>query len=357
MALRVALVGGPMYDGLYSMLPRGTEVVLHADHPTLNRAVADLLAEGIRIDLLSTHSKYAPSQAPWLQPLDPAVADGMANRAVDLCTFEGALLCVPRNIDVRVMWVRRDLVDRAPATWAELLASDAVFGFTGRESGLFGTFFEYVAAHGGDVFDAALKPTLATPLGEEAVHALCRLAGRAPADLPSWHYDQVDAALARGDVAMAATWPGGYGPLRSAPVYDRLEPHAYLAGPAGMRSYSGCHGWAIPRTCGDVAAATALIGELSTFEAHARDAESGTVCARVDAFAAVRPLDDVDERRLEITRATVEDGMITYPPLPRFPDIEDAAWTSINAALRGEITPADAVRRMQTSAEGALAGD
>ena len=57
MALRVALVGGPMYDGLYSMLPEGTEVVVHADHPTLNRAVADLLAGGTRIDLLSTHSK------------------------------------------------------------------------------------------------------------------------------------------------------------------------------------------------------------------------------------------------------------------------------------------------------------
>jgi multiple sugar transport system substrate-binding protein len=354
MALRVALVGGPMYDGLYSMLPEGTEVVVHAGHPTLNRAVADLLAEGARIDLLSTHSKYAPSQARWLQPLDPVLADAMAKRAIDLCTFAGDLLCVPRNIDVRVMWVRRDLVDPAPATWADLLASDAVFGFTGRESGLFGTFFEYVAAHGGDVFDAELKPTLATPLGEQAVDALCRLAARAPADLPSWHYDQVDAALARGDVAMAATWPGGYGPLRSAPVYDRLEPHAYLAGPAGMRSYSGCHGWAIPRTCGDVAAATALIRELSTFEAHALDAMSGTVCARVDAFAAVQPLDDIDERRLEITRATVEDGMITYPPLPRFPEIEDAAWTSINAALRGEITPEDAVHRMQASAEAAL---
>jgi multiple sugar transport system substrate-binding protein len=343
-----------MYDGLYSLLPKGTEVVVHADHPTLNRAVADLLAEGTRIDLLSTHSKYAPSQAPWLQPLDPALADGMANRAVDLCTFEGALLCVPRNIDVRVMWVRRDLVDRAPATWAELLASDAVFGFTGRESGLFGTFFEYVAAHGGDVFDAALKPTLATPLGEEAVDALCRLAGRAPGDLPSWHYDQVDAALARGDVGMAATWPGGYGPLRSAAVYDRLDPHPYLAGPVGLRSYSGCHGWAIPRTCGDVTGATALVEELSTFDAHALDAESGTVCARVDAFAAVQPLDDTDARRLEITRATVEDGMITYPPLPRFPQIEDAAWTSINAALRGEITPKDAVDRMQATAEAAL---
>ncbi len=174
------------------------------------------------------------------------------------------------------------------------------------------------------------------------------------ADLPSWHYDQVDAALARGDVAMAATWPGGYGPLRSAEVYDRLDPHPYLAGPVGLRSYSGCHGWAIPRTCGDVAGATALIEELSTFDAHALDAESGTVCARVDAFAAVQPVDDTDARRLEITRATVEDGMTTYPPLPRFPEIEDAAWTSINAALRGKITPKDAVDRMQATAEAAL---
>ena len=61
-------------------------------------------------------------------------------------------------------------------------------------------------------------------------------------------------------------------------------------------------------------AATALVEQLSPFDAHALDAESGTVCARVDAFAAVEPVDATDARRLEITRATVEDGMITYPP-------------------------------------------
>src|SRR5215510_11665489 len=114
MALRVALVGGPMYDGLYSMLPADAEVVVHADHPTLNRAVADLLAEGTRIDVLSTHSKYAPSQARWLRPLDPRLGEGLAPRAVELSTVRGDLLCVPRNIDVRVMWARRDLVDPVP---------------------------------------------------------------------------------------------------------------------------------------------------------------------------------------------------------------------------------------------------
>ena len=62
-----------MYDGLYGFLPDDVEVVVHADHPTLNRAVAAMLAAGERIDLLATHSKYAPSQAAWLRPLDDVV--------------------------------------------------------------------------------------------------------------------------------------------------------------------------------------------------------------------------------------------------------------------------------------------
>ncbi len=214
MALRVALVGGPMYDALYALLPEDAEVVVHADHPTLNRIVAEMLGAGARIDVLSTHSKYAPSQAQWLRPLEAELASGLATRAVEMCSFAGGLLCVPRNVDVRVLWARRDRLPDPPSTWAELLASPAVFGFTGRESGLFGTVFEHVASHGGALFDDAGRPTLDTPLCTDAVAALCALAARAPAQLPTWHYDDVDAALARGEVDMAATWPGGFDALR-----------------------------------------------------------------------------------------------------------------------------------------------
>jgi len=357
MALRVALVGGPMYDGLYSMLPASTEVVVRADHPTLNRSVAAALEAGERLDVISTHSKYAPSQARWLTPLDPALASEQAPRAVELCSFRGSLLCVPRNVDVRVLWVRRERATEPPRTWAELLASTAVFGFTGRESGAFGTFFEYVAAHGGDVFDGDLHPTLDTPLGREAVEALCTLARRAPGPLAEWHYDEVDAALARGDLDISATWPGGYEALRASAAYPHLEAHTYLAGPAGLRSYSGCHGWAIPRTCGDVRGAQELVEQLSSFDAHARDAASGTVCSHVAAFAAVHPVDATDARRLDVIRTTIAEGMITYPPLAHFPAIEDAAWTSISAALRGELRPDEATARMQASAEAASPGD
>ena len=211
--LRVALVGGPMYDHLYTMLdPAAVEVVIHADHPALNREVAALLAAGERLDVIATHSKYAPSQALWLHPLEGLVdTDALAPLAVDLCRFDDVLLCVPRLIDVRIMWSRHD---SPPSTWQALADSDVVFGFPGRESGLFGTFFELVVGAGGRLFTDDGRPSIDSPAAVAAVQLLCRLAARARADVPDWHYDQVDAALLDGRVDAAGVWPGGWGRIR-----------------------------------------------------------------------------------------------------------------------------------------------
>jgi multiple sugar transport system substrate-binding protein len=357
--LRVALVGGPMYDHLYRAFPPGgVEVVVHADHPTLNREVARMLAAGERIDVCATHSKYAPSQAQWLRPLDDLIDGGvvepLAARAVDLCRFEGAQLCLPRLIDVRVLWVRADRVTNVPDTWAELIDSDVVFGFPGRESGLFGGFFELVVAHGGELFDAQLHPTMATPEAEHAIEMLCRLAARAPRDLVDWHYDQVDAALLDGRVDAAAAWPGAWGAIRASDVADRLTPHLYPSGPAQRVSYAGCHAWAIPNTCGDLDGAAAFVQRLLSAELQAADAAGGNMCAHREALTRVAPVNDVDRQRLEITRRTIEEAMITYPPLERFPEIEDAGWSAIRDALRGRLSPGAAARAIQTAAEGVL---
>lgn len=357
MALRVALVGGSMYDGLYRVLDGlGVEIVVHADHPTLNRAAAERLALGERIDLLSTHSKYAPSQGRWLRPLDELLDSRvllqLAPRAVELCRFDGALLSAPRNIDVRVLWANQRLVRgrRVPESWARLVDSGMAFGFPGRESGLFGTFFELVTASGGTLFDAALRPTLRTPEAAGAVDTLVRLARNAPPDLPQWHYDQVDVALGDGRVALAAAWPGATAALRAAPCGADLVPHPYLSG----RSYAGCHSWAIPTTCGDVDAAVRLLERLCSAEANTLEAASGAVCAHVEAFAAVRGADEIDACRLAITRETIRSGMITYPSLARFPEVEDAGWGAIHRALRGEIGSGAALAEMQAGAERVL---
>ena len=348
-----------MYDHLYDAFASGdVEVVVHADHPTLNREVARILAAGERIDVCATHSKYAPSQAQWLQPLDDLVDPGavtpLARRAVDLCRFEGLQLCLPRLIDVRVLWARTDRVPSVPDTWDALVDSDIVFGFPGRESGLFGGFFELVVGSGAALFDAQLRPTMATPEAEQAIETLCRLAARAPRDLVDWHYDQVDAALLDGRVDAAAAWPGGWSAIRASAIADRLAPHLYPAGPTRRVSYAGCHAWAIPQTCGDLDGAIALIERLIGGELQSIDAAGGNMCAHRDALARVEPANDVDRQRLEITRRTIDEAMITYPPLARFPEIEDAGWSAIREALRGRQSAQAAARAIQAAAEAVL---
>lgn len=339
-----------MYDDPYRLLPDDVEVVVHTDHANLNDAVAELLARGETLDLISTHGKYVPSQAAWLRDLhgivDAEVLAGIAPAALDLCSFRGALLCLPRNIDVRVLWWRTDRLAAAPTTWAEVIASGEPFGFTGYGSGLVGLFYELVVSAGGALFDDDVRPTFFTEAAHLAINQLVALAAQAPADCSSWGYDDVDDALLDGDVSMAAAWPGGTARIRASALSPRLRPARY---PGGL-SYSGCHGWAIPQTCRDVDGALDLLSRLSGPEATALEMARGTVPANVAALAARQPDDAVDAERLAVTIDTIATGMLTYPPLAGFPTIEDAGWAALGDAAAGIIDADTALRRLQAVA-------
>ena len=79
--LRAAFVGGPMYDPLYAAVPAleaqtgvHVEVVAQLPHPELNAFVRRAFENGEALDLISTHTKYAPSQTAWLLPLDELIS-------------------------------------------------------------------------------------------------------------------------------------------------------------------------------------------------------------------------------------------------------------------------------------------
>ncbi len=157
-----------------------------------------------------------------------------------------------------------------------------------------------------------------------------------------------------GRIDAAGAWPGAWGAIRTSPVGDLLEPHPYPAGPVRRVSYAGCHSWAIPTTCGDRDGAVRLLALLAGRDANAVDAAGGSLCAHRGALAAVVPDGPTDERRLAITRQTIDEAMITYPPHPRFPELEDAGWGALHDALVGDRTPADAVMHIQAVAEQVL---
>jgi multiple sugar transport system substrate-binding protein len=146
------LIAGPAYDPLYQCLPAFTEatgvtvsVAFRGDHPALNRHLAS--SSSVPYDLVSTHTKYAPSQLSFLAPLDGLIDEAMLHDFVpmvlEMAQVGGSLYGLPRNIDVRLLHYRTDLIVSPPATWNGLLElarrhnsppSTTVFCF-GRESG------------------------------------------------------------------------------------------------------------------------------------------------------------------------------------------------------------------------------
>jgi multiple sugar transport system substrate-binding protein len=307
--LHLALISGPQYDGLLEVLPafeKQTGYRLHIDvrlpHVELNERMAkDLGTQNGRYDLVSTHTKYCPSQAEHLISLDELVNKDELNdfvpRVLELCRFandthptQEKLMQLPRNFDARLLFYRADLID-APQTWDEAEAlmvkhkRDGFYGFAfpGRHSGLFGTFYELLGMAGGDLFDAELNPIFNSAAGEWSlsylykVHSVDRVT---PPDLlENWYYDEISGRFRDGDVLMVGDFPGFYGLYQkreTCAVFDQFDVTVYPAGPAGIRkSYAGGHSFAIPKAARDPEGALALAKYLTSPEVQWQEASVG----------------------------------------------------------------------------------
>ena len=122
---------------------------------------------------------------------------------------------------MKLLLYRTDLMSGAPSSWEELgeeaarLNAGGHYGFVfpGRESGLFGHFFELQAMAGGEMFEESGPPAprLDDEAGRWALELLKDLYERAaPEETPDWHYDEVAACFREGRAAMSTDWPGGF---------------------------------------------------------------------------------------------------------------------------------------------------
>lgn len=386
--IRALLVGGPMYDGLYARIPefeersgQRVEVVARLPHPELNARAKESLGGGVDdLDLLSTHTKYAPAQAAWLTPLDgliePDALVDLLPRPLELARVAGQLLQFPRNLDCGLLYYRRDLFEsaalraefeetrrrllRVPETWDELLevaiflSARGVHGFLfpGRDSGLFGLFYQVLVSAGGDLFDSDLRPVFDSAAGYYAANLLAELHHRrrtTPLELPHWHFDEVSLAFRRGEAALVADWPGSdhlYRDPRTSAVADRTGLARLPAGFGDRRAaYAGCHSFAIPKRARNPEGALSLLHFLTSRESQLDEAERGALPVRRSAFAAMREAAESDPRkarRLDLLAQTSDD-LIIPPRFAAYPDCEDAIWRGLQKAMTGVLSPRGAM--------------
>ncbi len=381
--LGILVVGGPMYDPLYSRLREfeeregiGVEVAVAPSHPDLNERIEEEFGSGVAsYDLISTHTKYAPSQREWLTPLDEDLdrsqLENFTQRTLELARIDGLLYGVPRNLDVKLLYHRADLVPEPPSSWEELrdeaarLRSNGLYGFVfpGKESGLFGHFFELHAMAGGQMFEeeGPPAPRLNDEAGLWALTLLKDLYERAaPEETPDWHYDEVAACFREGRAAMSTDWPGGfytYVDPEQSEVTDNFEVALYPEGRAGRFIYSGSHTFAIPHTVRDRPAAVELLRFLTSRESQAFEARLGTLPARSDSLGDARAgaeTGSLAERRWGLLEEAQEAALIP-PKHPNYPAVEDAIWQGIREALLGKDVE-EALRDTEEAARRAAEG-
>jgi multiple sugar transport system substrate-binding protein len=382
--LRVLLVGGPMYDPLYGRLlefeaEHGLEVeaVVAPTHPDLNERIEEEFGSGgARYDLISTHTKYAPSQRRWLTPLDddlsPAELAPFSGRPLELARIDGALYGVPRNLDVKLLLYRTDLMEDQPSSWEDLretasrLLSDDLYGFVfpGKESGLFGHFFELHAMAGGRMFedDDPPVPRMDDEAGRWALGLLKDLhENAAPKETPDWHYDEVAACFRGGRAAMSTDWPGGfytYVDPEGSEVAGRFDVALYPEGSAGRHVYSGSHSFAIPASVRDRPAAVELLRFVTSRESQAYEARLGTLPARGDALEDARAEAEPGSlagRRWDLLERAQEAALIP-PKHPNYPAVEDAIWEGIREVFLRNRGVEDALRETEAAAGRAARG-
>lgn len=361
--LRILLVGGPMYDPLYSRLKEfeeregvEVEIVAALAHPDLNERIENEFSSGTAsYDLISTHTKYAPSQMQWLTPLDDDLEfrelEPFNPRTLELARINGSLYGIPRNLDVKLLYYRTDIMDAPPHSWDTLLetaarlksAEHSGFAFPGKESGLFGHFFELHAMAEGKMFESEGPPIprMNDEAGRWALGLLKDLYERtAPPETPNWHYDEVAACFRQGKAAMSTDWPGGFytylDPKQSA-VVDSFDVTLYPEGRAGRYVYSSSHTFAIPSTVRDRSAAVELLRFLTSRGSQGLEARLGTLPARSDALQDVREnaqAGSLAARRWDLLERAQEAALIP-PKHPNYPAVEDAIWTGLREALLG----------------------
>ncbi len=369
--LDVAFVSGGMYDRLYdrlSIFEQATatrvRIAFRGPHAELNAHLAAFANPPY--DLVSTHTKYAPSQVGFLAPLDAIEGslglDAFYKPIVDLARIDGRLFGLPRNIDVKLLHYRTDLIETPPATWDQLAASakrlsdGAIYGFVfpGMESGLFGAFFELAEMAGARLFPESRIPEINNEGGRWALGLLRELyvSGAVPREIIRWRYDEVHDCFRNGCAVMVCDWPGYYGSYqdKNASRVSRLFRVARMpAGPLRQhKAYAGCHTFALTRRGAERPGAIELLRFLTAADQQRLEARNGSVPVRPAILAELAAIaGQEDAERWRLLELVVNDDLLIPPALSYYPEIEEILWRTAQSAIIGEIGINEALEYME----------
>lgn len=399
--LKVKLVGGTMYEKLYTRIPEWealtgakVEIVSSKQLFDLDREIKQDIATGhITWCLASNHTSFAPQYGDLYVDLKQLIpAEELAKyvpATLASAELNGRLVQLPRVTDVSNLYYRKDLYDdpkrkeaykskfgvelAPPKTYDEFKQQIIFFAnppnvygtaFTGKDEGMSGRFMEVLRANGGDLFDKNWNPTFNSPQGVAALQWFIDIykAGAVPAGTVSYTFDEIGQAMAAGQLAVDLDWPGFagfYSDPKSSKIADVLGFALSPVGSAGVRGgWSGSHSFSVTEACDNKQAATSLAVFLTNDESELMEAEAGNLPTRSATFAqAVKYFKENGKTALAemfpIWEASLADAR-TPPLIPQWIEISNALWPQLQSAIVGGKPPKEALDQAAADARTIL---
>ena len=302
----------------------------------------------------------------WLYDMTPYMEDKKAEyieAPVETVTYDGKIWGVPETSDAGLLYYNTDKVKEIPATWQEVYQQAQQEGgivYQGAAyEGLTVDFLELFFGAGGEVLsEDGTKATIAE--GDAGVKALTMMVdgiknGAAPKAVTTYMEPESLTAFQTGKYAYMRNWPYAYAlNQKAAKVKGNFDVGPQPSFEGGEKAgILGGHNSVISVYSKNPGAALKLIEHIGSPEiqkAYAAQFSLSPVKAAIyDDPEVQKAIPFATDLRQAITQARAR------PVSPVYPQISQAIYKNVNAALSGQMEPQEAIDKAQADIEKALA--
>ena len=327
--------------------------------------VQRLEAKSTECDVLGTDVIWTAEYAAqgWLLDVSDFIStngDKFIQSTVDTTEFEGKNWAVPFNSNAGFIYYRTDEVDAAPETWEDLYkeaqsGNGVVYqGF--RYEGLTVNFLELVYSAGGSVLSEDGKE--ATADSQEVKDVLTFMAdgikdGAVPKAVTTYKEEESRRAFESGNATFMRNWPYAYSLGKDSNIADKFDIATFpgFAGNEGAGVLGG-YNLAISAYSKNPEGSLAFAEFATNPEQQALMATEAslppTVTATYDDPAVKKAMPFAEELRSAIEQAQPR------PVSPVYPQISEAIFNNVYAALQGEMSADEAASKMNEEIQKAL---
>jgi len=300
----------------------------------------------------------------WLYDLTPYIKDKEADyikATIETVTYDGKIWGAPETTDAAFLYYRTDMVPEAPSTWQQVYSEAKDKGgivFQGAPyEGLTCDWLELAFAAGGEVLsEDGTKSVIDSPENVKATQTMVDAVkgGSAPKAVTTYMEPESLTAFQTGKYAFMRNWPYAYALNQKA---DKVKgKFAVAALPtfegAGAASILGGHNSVVSIYSKNPGGALTMVDFIHSPEIQSLYASkfslAPTTNAAYDDPAVKKALPFSSELKQAVEQARAR------PVSPVYPQISQAIYKNVNAALSGQVSAEDAMKQAQADIEKAL---